>query len=141
MAALARLTPRQRIAVVLRFVDDRSEQEVAATPFGPPRTLGAAGEYQVTTSQTFRSTDGRYLVVTVLGGQRADALLTIGAPTPDAVRHLDAGFGPIVRVDLGALDPGTVQVGAATGPATAVTVAGHGIPEDPVLALLQQATA
>jgi RNA polymerase sigma-70 factor (sigma-E family) len=29
LAALARLTPRRRIAVVLRFVDDRSEQEVA----------------------------------------------------------------------------------------------------------------
>jgi RNA polymerase sigma factor (sigma-70 family) len=46
LAALARLTPRRRIAVVLRFVDDRSEQEVAALmgcPVGSVKSLVSRG--------------------------------------------------------------------------------------------------
>jgi hypothetical protein len=32
------------------------------------------------------------------------------APIPSAVEDIDTTFGPVVRIDLGALDPGMLQV-------------------------------
>jgi hypothetical protein len=111
------------------------------SPFGEVRTIGAAGQALVHQSQTFRSTDGRYLVVAVLGGRTAQQLLELDAPDPAAVQDLATAIGPVVRIDLGAVAPDTVQLGRATGPATAVTMTGHGVSEAVLTDLLAAATA